>query len=125
MCLTHECGVFLNKAGPSPNCWSCWLIEPPDLGKLPNFLPRRMNLAEACSPSEINSLVRRGLLKIPSVKRTANRFIHVLTPPSATVSHSIHTEPATGRDSSFAKLVCQHNPTPQKKSLDALFCLFW
>lgn len=115
--LTHKCGVFLNKAVLFPNCWSRWLIEHPDLGKQPNFLPRQMNLAEACSPSEINSLVRRGLLQIPSVKCSANRFIHMPTPPSATVSHSIHTEPARGQDSSFPKLVCQHKPNKRHRML--------
>lgn len=47
---------------PHPSLLGPKLIEPPDLRKQPNFLPRQMNLAEACSPSEINSLVRRGLL---------------------------------------------------------------
>lgn len=109
--------MFHSKALIFPNCWSCWLIEHPDMEKQTNFLPRQMNLAEACSPREINSLVRRGLLRIPSVKCSANRFIHMPTPPSATVSHSIHTVPARGQDSSFPKLVCQHKPNKRHRML--------
>lgn len=64
--------------------------------KVPNFLPRRMNLGEACSPGQINSVVRRALLLFSSIKCSSNRFIHI--PPSAAVSHSIHFQPTKGRD---------------------------
>ena len=102
---------------PAPStCWSRWLIAPPDPQKLPRFFPpRRMNPAEPSPPSEINYLMRRGFLKIPSVKCGANRFIHVPTPPSAIVPHSIHIKAARGRDSSSAELVCQHKLKNKKK----------
>lgn len=82
-----------------------------------------MNLAEACSSSEINSLVRRGLLWIPSVKCPTNQFIHVPTPPSATVSHSIRTEADRGRDSSFAKVgLSAQTPPPPKNRWRWMLC---
>lgn len=37
-------------------------------------------------PAKINSVLRRGLLKIPSVKRATNRFIHV---PTTSVCHCL------------------------------------
>lgn len=51
----HACpvpwrGVVLNSAAPSPNCCHHPLIEPPNPGRPPNLLPRRMNLAGARSP---------------------------------------------------------------------------
>lgn len=48
-----------------------------------------------------------------------------LQPPSATVSHSAHIEPARGRGSSFAKLFCQHKPPCPKKKAVTLFRLPW